>query len=193
MKGYNMELVACEAFDAASTDMNAQLVNVKAANPDCLIMWCMYTPGATIATQARQLGIDAQLMGGGGLTNAKLFELGGENVVGLINTQPFLAGADAINDFSKAFIDNYTAKYGKVPDSNVGMAYDCVYTLKEGIQYALDNYNDLTGDHLMEGMLAIKDVPMATGNMTCSPNGDLDREQMLLVRLNEDGTYSVVN
>lgn len=193
MKGYNMELVACEAFDAASTDMNAQLVNVKAASPDCLIMWCMYTPGATIATQARQLGIDAQLMGGGGLTNAKLLELGGENVVGLINTQPFLAGADAINDFSKAFIDNYTAKYGKAPDSNVGMAYDCVYTLKEGIQYALDNYNDLTGDHLMEGMLAIKDVPMATGNMTCSPNGDLDREQMLLVRLNEDGTYSVVN
>ena len=45
----------------------------------------------------------------------------------------------------------------------------------------------------MEGMLAIKDVPMATGNMTCSPNGDLDREQMLLVRLNEDGSYSVVN
>lgn len=52
MKGYNMELVACEAFDAASTDMSAQLVNVKAADPDCLIMWCMYTPGATIATQA---------------------------------------------------------------------------------------------------------------------------------------------
>ena len=88
MKGYNMELVACEAFDAASTDMSAQLVNVKAADPDCLIMWCMYTPGATIATQARQLGIEAQFMGGGGLTNAKLYELGGENVVGLINTQP---------------------------------------------------------------------------------------------------------
>ena len=193
MKGYNMELVACEAFDAASTDMSAQLVNVKAADPDCLIMWCMYTPGATIATQARQLGIEAQFMGGGGLTNAKLYELGGENVVGLINTQPFLAGADAINDFSKAFIENYTAKYGKAPDSNVGMAYDYVYTLKEGIQYALDTYNDLEGDHLMEGMLAIKDVPMATGNMTCSPNGDLDREQMLLVRLNEDGSYSVVN
>ena len=193
LKGYGMELVADEAFDPASDDMNAQLVKVKAGEPDCLIMWCMYTPGATIATQARQLGIDCQLMGGGGLTNAKLFELGGENVVGVINTQPFLAGADAINDFSAAFIDNYTAKNGKAPDSNVAMAYDCVYTLKEGIQYSLDKYGDLAGDHLMEGMHLIKDLPLATGNMTCAENGDLDRESMLLVQLNADGSYSVVN
>lgn len=193
MKEYNLELSACEAFDASSTDMSAQLVNVQAANPECLIMWCMYTPGATIANQARQLGMTCQLMGGGGLTNAKLFELAGDNVVGLINTQPFLAGADAINDFSKAFIDNFTAKFNKAPDSNVAMAYDCVYTLKEGVQYSLDKYGDLTGDHLMEGMKLIKDVPMATGNMTVAPNGDVEREQMLLVQLNKDGSYSVVN
>ena len=194
LKAKGMALVADEAFDPQSTDMGAQLAKVKAADPDCLIMWCMYTPGAAIANQARALGIDCQLMGGGGLTNAKLFELGGQNVVGVINTQPFLAGADAINDFSATFIENYTASHnGVAPDSNVAMAYDCVYTLREGLQYALDTYGDLTGDHLMEGMLAIKDLPLATGNMTVAPNGDVEREQMLLVRLNEDGTYSLAN
>ena len=191
LKEKGMTLVADEAFDSAADDYSAQLTKVKAGNPDVLIMWTMYAPGAKIATQARQMGINAQLMGGGGLTNAKLFELGGQNVVGTINTQPFLAGADAINDFSAKFIENYQKEFNQTPDSNVAMAYDCVYTLKEGIQYSLDKYGDLEGDHLMEGMLAIKDLPLATGNMTCAPNGDLDREVMLLVQLNADGSYSL--
>ena len=191
LKEKGMTLVADEAFDTAADSYEAQLTKVKAGNPDVLIMWTMYAPGAKIATQARQMGINAQLMGGGGLTNAKLFELGGENVVGVINTQPFLAGADAINDFSAKFIESYKAKNGVVPDSNVAMAYDCVYTLKEGVKYALDKYGDLEGDHLMEGMKQIKDLPLATGNMTCAENGDLDRDVMLLVQLNADGSYSL--
>ena len=183
MKGYNMELVACEAFDAASTDMNAQLVNVKAASPDCLIMWCMYTPGATIATQARQLGIDAQLMGGGGLTNAKLFELGGENVVGLINTQPFLAGADAINDFSKAFIDNYTAKYGSESMNALGaLAYDAMYMVKQAIEKAGSIDHDAIRD-AMSGMHYVG----VTGDMTLDETGTPEKSVAILTFTPSDG------
>ena len=151
MKQNNMSLAADEAFEASAADVTAQLQNVKAAGCDCLIMYTMYAPGATIANQAAQLGMgDLPLMGGGGLTNAKLYELGGENVVGLVNSQTFLAGADAVNDFSAAFIENFQKKYNDTADSNNAMSYDSTYILAEGLKYSLEQYGDLTGDHIID-------------------------------------------
>lgn len=192
MKENNMTLAADEGFEASAADVTPQLQNVKAAGCDCLIMYCMYAPGATIANQAAQLGMgDLPLMGGGGLTNAKLYELGGDNVVGVVNSQTFLAGADAVNDFSAKFIENFQAKYNDTADSNNAMAYDSTYILAEGLKYSLEQYNDLSGDHIMEGMKAIKDMPLATGTITIDETGDSIRDKILMVELCEGGTYKL--
>lgn len=192
MKENNMTLAADEGFEASAADVTPQLQNVKAAGCDCLIMYCMYAPGATIANQAAQLGMgDLPLLGGGGLTNAKLYELGGENVVGVVNSQTFLAGADAVNDFSAKFIENFQAKYNDTADSNNAMAYDSTYILAEGLKYSLEQYNDLSGDHIMEGMKAIKDMPLATGTITIDETGDSIRDKILMVELCEGGTYKL--
>lgn len=194
MKQNNMSLAADEAFEASAADVTPQLQNVKAAGCDCLIMYTMYAPGATIANQAAQLGMgDLPLMGGGGLTNAKLYELGGENVVGLVNSQTFLAGADAVNDFSAAFIENFQKKYNDTADSNNAMSYDSTYILAEGLKYSLEQYNDLSGDHIMEGMKAIKDMPLATGTITIDETGDSVRDKILMVELCEGDTYKLAD
>ena len=192
MKENNMTLAADEGFEASAAAVTPQLQNVKAAGCDCLIMYCMYAPGATIANQAAQLGMgDLPLLGGGGLTNAKLYELGGENVVGVVNSQTFLAGADAVNEFSAKFIENFQAKYNDTADSNNAMAYDSTYILAEGLKYSLEQYNDLSGDHIMEGMKAIKDMPLATGTITIDETGDSIRDKILMVELCEGGTYKL--
>lgn len=192
MKQNNMTLAADEGFEASAADVTPQLQNVKAAGCDCLIMYCMYAPGATIANQAAQLGMgDLPLLGGGGLTNAKLYELGGDNVVGVVNSQTFLAGADAVNEFSAKFIENFQAKYNDTADSNNAMAYDSTYILAEGLKYSLEQYNDLSGDHIMEGMKAIKDMPLATGTITIDETGDSIRDKILMVELCEGGTYKL--
>ena len=192
MKENNMTLAADEGFEASAADVTPQLQNVKAAGCDCLIMYCMYAPGATIANQAAQLGMgDLPLLGGGGLTNAKLYELGGDNVVGVVNSQTFLAGADAVNEFSAKFIENFQAKYNDTADSNNAMAYDSTYILAEGLKYSLEQYNDLSGDHIMEGMKAIKDMPLATGTITIDETGDSIRDKILMVELCEGGTYKL--
>jgi branched-chain amino acid transport system substrate-binding protein len=192
MKDKGMELAADEAFEATAADVTAQLQNVKAAGCDCLIMWCMYAPGATIANQAAELGMgDLPLLGGGGLTNAKLYELGADNVVGVINSQTFLAGADAVNDFSAKFIENFEAKYNDMADSNNAMAYDTMYILAEGLKYCLDTYGELTNDGIMEGMKNIKDMDLATGCITVDEKGDAVRQEILMVELCDGGTYQL--
>lgn len=194
MEEKGMQLAADEAFEATAADVTAQLQNVKAAGCDCLIMWCMYAPGATIANQAAELGMgDLPLLGGGGLTNAKLYELGADNVVGVVNSQTFLAGADAVNDFSAAFIENFEAEYNDMADSNNAMSYDTMYILAEGLKYCLDTYGELTSEGIMEGMKNIQNMDLATGTITVDERGDAVRDEILMVELLDGGSYQLAN
>ncbi|HWS29425.1 MAG TPA: ABC transporter substrate-binding protein [Clostridia bacterium] len=186
---YGMELVANEAFDANAADVTPQLLNVQKADCDALIMWTMYQQGALIAKQARQMGIDVQLLGGGGLTNAKLYELGGESVVGVINSQTFFADKTQATPAAAAFIDAFEAEYGKLPDSNNAMSYDSMMIMAEGLKYAGP---DLDPAKIMEGILAVKDMELATGTITMAPNGDAVRDKILMVRLTGDNQYELV-
>jgi branched-chain amino acid transport system substrate-binding protein len=188
-KDYNMELVASEAFEASALDMTPQILNLKQANCDAVIVWTMYQQGALIATQARQQGIEAPLAGGGGLTNARIYELGGEAVVGLVNSQTFFANDPNASQFQKDFISSFQAKYGRLPDSNNAMAYDSMIVMAEGLKAA---GTGLKNTDIMAGILAVKDMDLATGKITIAPNGDAVREDVLMVRLTGDKQYELV-
>ena len=182
------EAIAVEAFDSSATDMSAQLLKIKELEPEAIIMWTMYGCGATIAKQCQQLGIEADLMGGGGLTNAKLYELAGDAAVGILNTQTFFPDKEKASETAAAFIDAYEAEYGETPDSNAAMAYDSMMVLAEGLKAAAP---DLKADDIMAGMKAVKDMPLATGTITIDENGDANRD-ILIIRLCEGGTYEMV-
>ena len=182
-----IEPVAVEAFDPSATDMNAQLTKIKTQEPEAIIMWTMYTPAAAIAKQVQQLGMDAALMGGGGLTNAKLFELGQDAAVGILNTQTFFPDKSQASEAAGAFIDAYTAEYGTAPDSNAAMAYDSMIVMAEGLK----NSADLNPDDIMAGIKSVTDMPMATGTITMDENGDANRD-ILIIRLADEGKYELV-
>lgn len=188
LKDAGIEPLAVEAFDSSATDMSAQLLKIKDLNPEAIIMWTMYGCGATIAKQCDQLGIDCDLMGGGGLTNAKLYELGGESAVGILNTQTFFPDKEKASETAGAFIDAYETEYGETPDSNAAMSYDAMMVLAEGLKAATP---DLKADDIMAGMKAVKDMPLATGTITIDENGDANRD-ILIIRLCEGGTYELV-
>ncbi len=188
LKDAGIEPLAVEAFDSSSTDMSAQLLKIKDLNPEAIIMWTMYGCGATIAKQCDQLGIDCDLMGGGGLTNAKLYELGGESAVGILNTQTFFPDKEKASETAGAFIDAYETEYGETPDSNAAMSYDAMMVLAEGLKAATP---DMKADDIMAGMKAVKDMPLATGTITIDENGDANRD-ILIIRLCEGGTYELV-
>ncbi len=185
---YGMELVANEAFESNALDMTPQLLSVQKAGAEVLIIWTMYQQGALIAKQARDLGITAPIMGGGGLTNKKLYELGGDAVVGLVNSQTFFADKSKASPSAAAFIDAFEKEYGRTPDSNNAMAYDSMIIMAEGLKYAAPEFKNT---EIMKGILAVKDLPLATGTITMLPNGDANRD-ILIIRLTEGGGYELV-
>ena len=183
-----IEPLAVEAFDPSATDMTAQLVKIKEHEPEAIIMWTMYGCGATIALQCDQLGLDCDLLGGGGLTNAKLYELAQDSAVGILNTQTFFPDKEKASEAAAKFIEAYETEYGMLPDSNAAMSYDAMMVLAEGLKTAGEN---LKADDIMAGMKSVKDMPLATGTITIDDNGDANRD-ILIIRLCEDGKYELV-
>ena len=184
---YGIELVANEAFEPSALDMTPQLLSVQKSGAEALIMWNMYQQGALIAKQARDLGLKIPLLGGGGLTNKKLYELAGDAAVGIVNSQTFFADKTKATPSAAAFIDAFEKEYGKLPDSNNAMAYDAMMVMAEGLKYAAPEFKNTK---IMEGIKAVKDLPLATGTISMSPNGDANRD-ILIIRLTEGGKYEL--
>src|SRR5688572_4787553 len=72
------QVVSEQKFSSGDTDFNAQLTAIKAENPDAIFVPCYYQEAASIARQARQLGIKVPLFGGDGWEAPELLQIGKE-------------------------------------------------------------------------------------------------------------------
>ena len=66
-KGLKQKLLVMERFKDKDMDFSSQLLKVKAASPDVLAIYGFSTESARISTQARDMGIKSQIVGGTGL------------------------------------------------------------------------------------------------------------------------------
>jgi len=188
LKELNVSPVAVEAFAPDAQDMTGQLLKIKNAGADGLFMWTMYAPAALIARQARQIGLDVQLMGGGGLTNPKLVELAGDAAYGLLNTQTFFPDKEGASPEAAAFIDAYEKEYGMLPDSNAAMSYDSMMILAKAMEAAGPS---LDKKKVRDAIAATRDYRGVTGVITIDEYGDANRE-ILIIRVKVGGGYEVV-
>jgi len=187
LKDRGMTLVACEAFDPDASDVTSQLTTIKAADPEAVIMWCMYQPGALICKQMNQMGMGGiPKFGGGGLVNNALYELAGEAAEGVCMTQLFFPSAEAANERGKQFIADYEKAYGVSPDNNSGMVYDAAWVLLTAMQNAPET---MTSDEIRAALLELA-YDGVSGHLTFTDQGDVVRD-LTVVRLTKDGSYEI--
>ena len=79
-----LEFVAAERYNVGDQDFTAPLLNISSAEPDVLIMHSFAAEAGVIVRQARELGIDVPLVGGGGVPTPLLPEAAGEDAVGVV-------------------------------------------------------------------------------------------------------------
>ncbi len=174
--------VAAETFNQGDLDYSSQLMKIKAAEPDALVIWSLYEEAALIAKQAAAAGMKVQLLGSGGLTNNKYVELGGPATEGTIMCQTYHPSSKEprIADFTKRF----KAKYGRDPDPNAAQTYDAVMILGAAIEKA-----GLDRAKVRDALAATKNFPGMTGTITFDSTGDSPRD-MMVIRI-KDGNYTL--
>jgi branched-chain amino acid transport system substrate-binding protein len=168
------EVVAVEAYTDGDSNFSAQITKIKAQAPDALYIGGYYTEAAKIAQQAKEQGLEVQLLGGDGFYSAKLVELGGQSVEGAVFTAGFYSGdsSAAVQNFVSAF----KAKFGEEPDMFAAQAYDAAKIVLK----AMTKVGTSDRDKIRDAMAETKDFPGITGLTSFADNGDADKTIVIL-------------
>ena len=132
-KAAGAEVVAREYTTDRSTDFMAILTAIKAKSPDLVFFGGMDPQAAPLTKQLKQLGINAQVLGGDGMQTPEYIKLAGADAEGEIASNPGLA-LDAMPG-GKAFKDKFTARFGPI-QNYAPYAYDAVYVLVDAMKRA---------------------------------------------------------
>ena len=184
-------IVAMESHGPRDQDFSAQLTKIIALKPDFLFLPQNYSFAAMIVPQARDLGFTAPFMGSDAWGSAELMTLCGEPCKGqFFSTHYAAAGATGA---AKEFIDNYTSKYGYVPDDVAALTWDAVNLVLESIQAVGKIDPNLRGMRkaIRDNMANIEEFQGITGNMRFDEQGD-PIKCAVIVRIDEQGEFTFV-
>lgn len=159
------KIVTEQAYQAKETDFKAVLTKIKGSNPDVIYLPGYYEEVGLIVKQARELGINAPILGGDGYESPKLAELAGKTALnGVYFTNHYSSkdtSAEVVN-FQKAF----KAKYNKEADGFNALGYELGYFFADAVKRA----GAADPVKIKDAMAATKDFKGLTGKISIDEN-----------------------
>ena len=177
-------IVLEQSYSTDDSDFNAQLTTIKAQNPDVILASGYYTEAGLIAKQARQLGIEAPLLGGDGWDSPSLEKVGGAAMEGNFFSNHY-SGEDQ-SPLIQDFIKRCKAKFGEEPDAMVALGYDSAMILADAIKRA----GTTDSAKLREAIATTKDFPGITGKITLDEKRNANKPAVMLTI--KDGQFKYV-
>lgn len=149
-------VVAKEGFKSGDVDFRPQLSNIKAANPDVIFMPYFFKEVALSSNQARELGINATLMGGDGWPSEQLISMAKDAVEGSF----FVNHLDYDDPEVQDFKTRYKTKYSKEVELNGYLVHDAVLMLEDALKRA----GEANGEKIAQA-LETTDIKGITGKI----------------------------
>jgi branched-chain amino acid transport system substrate-binding protein len=168
------EIVADERYTSGDIEFRAQLTKIRATNPDAIFVPGYYTEVGLIAKQARELGIEAPLLGGDGWDSTKTLEIGGKAVEGNYFSNHYAADSDRPQ--VREFVEAYRQRYGEVPDAMAVLGYDAAGILVD----ALARGGTTEGPKLRDAIAATRDYPGVSGSITIDPQRNARKDAVVI-------------
>jgi branched-chain amino acid transport system substrate-binding protein len=182
-------VVAFESHGPKDQDFSAQLTKMIAARPDFIFLPENYSFAALIIPQARDLGYKNQFMGSDAWGSAELMSLCGDACKGqFFSTHYAAAGAQGA---TKDFIDQYTKKYGYVPDDVSALTWDAVSLIAQAIQRGGKVESDVRAMRklIRDNLASITSFAGITGNMRFDEQGD-PIKCAVVVKIDDAGEFT---
>ncbi|HEX8719590.1 MAG TPA: ABC transporter substrate-binding protein, partial [Pyrinomonadaceae bacterium] len=178
------EVVSEQEYAEGAEDFTAQLMEVGAASPDVVFVPGYYLEAGLIARQARQLGIEAPLVGGDGWDSPRLGEIGGQALAGDFYASHF--SAEDPDPQVQRFVQDYRMLYGSAPDSFAATAYDAARIMLAAVERA----PALERAAIRDALAATRDFPGVTGAVTFDAGRNAVKP-VVVVRIGEGGRHTV--
>ena len=177
-------IVSEQSYGSGDKDFKAQLTAIKPSAPDAIFASGYYNEVGLIATQARELGITAPLLGGDGWDSPSLVQVAGKAIEGSFFSNHF-SNEDTsprIQEFVKKFKD----KNGKIPDAMAALGYDSAMILADAIKRA----GTTDGKALRDAIAQTKDYNGITGKISLDEKRNASKSAVVLTI--KDGKFSYV-
>ncbi len=182
-------VVAFESFTTGDKDFSAQMTNIMASGADVLFVPQYYSEVPLIVRAAKEMGWDKPILGSDSWGGGDLMSLCGDDCKGYyFSTHYAAAGAEGA---TKAFIDAYTAKYGKTPDDVAALTWDSLGLMIQAVKDSGGLSGDVKADRtkVKDALASVKNFPGITGEMTFTPEGD-PKKCAVVVKINEEGQFA---
>ena len=184
LTGDENSIVDVANYQTGDKDFTAILTNIKALNPDAVFAPGNFTESALLVKQARQLGIDAQFMGGDTWETQEFIDVGGKDVEGVALSTAF-DREKASTEEAKKVLDAYTKEYNGEPSALTAMAYDAYLIAVSGIEKAGTATDTVK---IRDAIAATKDLECVTGMTTLDENGD--QIKGVVIKTVKDGKFT---
>jgi branched-chain amino acid transport system substrate-binding protein len=132
LQDLKIPVTATETFAKGDVGFKPQLTNIKASNPDAIVLSALVAEGAPIMVQARQLGIQLPFIGGNGMNSPRIFELAKNSSDNLWVGSPW--SLESPTPENKRFIAAYQKAYQEMPDQFAAQAYDAMYIAAQALK-----------------------------------------------------------
>jgi len=169
-------VVGKQQYTAGDTDFKSQLTKLKGAGPDLLFLSGYYPEGSKIAQQARELGMDVQMLGSDGYASDELPKLGGAAVEGMLISTFF--DYTSSDPAVQKFVDAYkAANDGANPDWFAANSYDVIMLAAQAAENA--GSNDRTA--INDALGTIGTYEGISGPITFDENGDVVKPLTIVI------------
>ncbi len=157
-------IVGEQSYAKGDSDFRAQLTSIKPSKPQIIFVPGYYNDIGQIAIQAKDLGINAPLVGGDGWESPKLIEIGGKALEGSFFTTHY--HQDDPSDAVRNFVQKYEQRFKYKPDALAALGYDAARLLAD----AMTRAGTTDGPAVRDALAQTKDFAGVTGVINFGPD-----------------------
>lgn len=197
LKDLGVDVVFYDALTPGQSDYTSILTKASQAGPQVFYYTGYFAEFGLLLKQAKQLGLDMQMMGGDATNDPTVIQTAGSAADGvLIDTAPL---AQFIST-AAGYVEEYKAKYGTDPGPYGTYTYDGVGVIAKAIEKA----NSVEPADITKAIADLGDYEGITGTFHFNKIGDRepveyivitikDGKFALAVQLNADGVFEKVD
>lgn len=169
------EIAATEGFNAGDTDFNSILTRLRGQSFDVIYLPGYYSEAGLIIRQARELGIEAPVLGADGFDSPTLLELAGPSP---LNDVYFTNHYTSIDEDPTVveFIDAFQEIHGEQPNAFHALGYD----LGKFVADAVGRASELTGEAVRDAMAETVGFVGVTGTFDMDENHNPVKEIVVI-------------
>lgn len=172
-----VEILPEETFVKGDTDFSKQLTNLKALNPDAIVVAALVDEATKIMIQAREMDIPdtVHFIGGNSFNSPKIAQIAGAAAEGAISGSAWSLSSTV--PASQAFVKVFNTEYGSNPDQFAAQAYTAGWV----IATAIKNAGSVDHAAVRDALAQIKGLESPLGTFAFDANRDPVHEPVVLI------------